>query len=183
MESFTFYFNEIIPDYETWKANVEQLGIIDYNDPLDAQFDVFCYNLIDRQYHNVNVRYNTPYAFLGSLLNVYLNKYKLFKKEKELIDEIYKLSLKDIELINTTLSNMANNPNDEPNDPTKPLNFISAQTYQQLTDNRFKAYFNALNNMPTLNVFKFLKGTPEELGFEDLFMNVQPNLKYYYGGN
>ena len=78
---------------------------------------------------------------------------------------------------------MTNNPNDEPNDPTKPLNFISAQTYQQLTDNRFKAYFNALNNMPTLNVFKFLKGTPEELGFEDLFMNVQPNIKYYYGGN
>lgn len=183
MGSFTFYFNEIIPDYETWKANVEQLGLIDYEDPIDARFDLFCYNLVSRQYHDVNVRYDSPFAFLGALLNVYLNKYNQFKKEKELIDEIYKLTLDDIELMNTTLSNMANNPNDEVEDATRPLNYISAQTYQRLTDNRFKAYMTALNNIPTLNVFKFFKGTPEELGFEDLFMNVQPNLKYYYGGN
>lgn len=178
--AFTFYFNDVIDSYNTWKSNVEQLGIIDYSDPLQADFDLFCYNILAREYHNVNIRYDEPYSFIGELLNIYLNKFQQFYKQKQLIDAMYNLTLEEISLLNKTLSNMANNPNEDPTDPTQPLNFISAQTYRQLTENKFKAYLKAIENIPSLNIYNFLKGEGDEMGFDDLFMVVQPNLKFLY---
>lgn len=182
MVAFTFFFQEIFSSYDDWKQFFENNStIVDYTDPLEAQFDNFCYNILTRHFHNVNIRYDTISAFLSELLNVYENKFKQFLNEKKVIDAISQLTIEDYQIVSKGLTNMANNPNDDVEDPTQPLNYISAQTYNQIESNKLKAYLDALNNMPSLNVYKFLKpNNPNEMGFTDLFMNVQPNIKYVY---
>lgn len=179
--SFTYYFEEIFPDYETWKDFIDASSYIDLTDATNLAFDEYCFNLLYRHFNHQNIRYSTIDAFLGELLNVYENKFEQFKKEKSLIDTIYSLTNDDLQLISTALTNMANNPNDDVADPLSPLSFISAQTFQQTQSNKLKAYLDALNNMPSLNIYKFFRPNNEyEMGFNDLFMNVQPNIKYLY---
>lgn len=182
--AFTFYFEELIPDYNTWKGIIQQANIVNYDDVLESNFDVFCYNLLSRHFSHQNIRYYEPEAFILELVNVYENKFKQFKKEKELIDAMQDLTLQELQLIQTSIVNMANNPNDQVEDPTQPLNYISAQTYTNLQSNRLKAYLDALNNIPSLNVYKFFNANkPNEMGFIDLFMNVQPiNFNLYDKG-
>lgn len=180
--AFTFYFEDIFPTYEKWKNFISiNSNIIDYTDVTQANFDKWCYNLLARHYNHTNIRYTCVDAFLGEILNVYENKFKQFMQEKMVIDKIHSLTPQDLELIQTNLTNMANNPNDDTAEPTKPLNFISAQTYQLVTSNKLRAYLDALNNMPSLNIYKFFKSqNKDEMGFDDLFMNVQPNQKFMY---
>lgn len=180
-DATTFKFEDIIPDYETFKGYISQFGIVNYNDNMEANFDIYCYNILSKFFHGQNVRYTTPNDFIFSLALVYQNKFSDFMKQKELIDKMHKLTDDDIVYLNQTLSNVANNPNDEPQDATKPLNFISGQTFQTIKGNKFNAYLNALNNMPTLNIFNFIHcKNCDEMGFTDLFMNVQPNNIYLY---
>lgn len=178
----TFYLEDIFASYDDWKDFIQNNSdIVDYSDATQANFDAWCYKLLMRHYNHTNIRYTTPDAFLGELLNVYENKFKQFMREKMIIDKIYSLTTEDFELIQTNLTNMANNPNDDTADPTQPLNFISAQTYQLANSNKMKAYLDALNNMPSLNIYKFFKAqNKDEMGFDDLFMNVQPNQKFMY---
>lgn len=179
--SYTFYFNEIFPTYDDWVNTMKDFNIVNYEEVMQANFDNYVYKILFNQYYNVNVRYSTIGDFVTSLSNVYLNKFNKFLKQKELLDKIYNLTDNDILTLTQTLSNMANNPNTEPVDPTTPINYISAQTYQMLTDNKLKGYLNALESIPNMKVYNLLKPeTEQEMGFSDLFMNVQPNLKYFY---
>ena len=160
---------------------MEQESFIDYNDPTQSTFDEFAYNLISRHYSHCNIRYSTPEPFINELVNVYQNKFGQFLKEKNIIDEMYNLTNDELIMLNNTLTNIANNPNDAPADPLQPLQYISAQTYTQTNDNKLRAYFNALNSIPNLNTYKFLKAHDDyEMSFDDLFMAVQPNLKSIY---
>lgn len=182
--ALTFYLENIFESYDDWKDFIQNnSSFVDYDDEIQANFDKWCFNLLMRHFNHTNIRYSTPNAFLGELLNVYENKFKQFMQEKSVIDKIHSLTTKDFELIQTSLSNIANNPNDDTADPTKPLNFISGQTYQIANSNKLRAYLDALNNMPTLNIYKFFKAqNKDDMGFEDLFMNIQPNQKFYFKG-
>lgn len=172
--AFTFYFNEIIANYDDWKEVMSD--IVNYDDEIESAFDLYCHKLISRHYHNVNVRYSEPDAFIFELQNVYENKFKQFLKQKQIIDEVYKLTNDDIVTQTTGLNNLANNPNEEPSDPTKPLNFISAQSLNIVKDSKVRAYLTALNSIPTLNIYNFFKAQNEyEMSFDDLFMQVIPN--------
>lgn len=179
----TFYFNEIFPTYDSWKIYVEQLDLVDYNKQMEASFDAYCYNILSRYFSNVNIRYREKNAFLCQLANVYTNKFKKYLQQKELIDSLYKLTIEDFQLIQKSLVNMASNPNSKPDNPLKPLDFISEQSYSQVESNRLRAYLEAINNIPTLKVDDFIKGNikeKEEMHFIDLFVNVQPNNIYVY---
>lgn len=179
--SFTYYFEEIFPDYESWEYFIEQSSNIDLTISENALFDQYCYNLLFRHFNHQNIRYTSIDAFLGELLNVYENKFAQFKRQKKLVDKIHNLTDDDLQLVTTALTNMANNPNDEVSDPLQPLSYISAQTFEQMQSNKLKAYLDALNNMPSLNIYQFFKANnKDEMGFEDLFMNVQPKIIYLY---
>lgn len=180
-DAFTFYFEDIFHDYDTWKSVMEEYSTIDYTKTEEAAFDQFCFKLLFRHYNHANIRYDTPDAFVSELLNVYENKFKQFMTEKRIIDKMSDLTLDELQIVSTTLTNMANNPNDDVSDPLQPLNYISAQTFNQVQSNKLRAYLEALNNIPTLEIYKFFKAnTPQEMGFDDLFMSVQPNSKYVY---
>ena len=179
--AYTFYFDDIIPDYDTWRGIMEQESFINYEDATQSAFDLFVYRLLSRHYAHCNIRYSTPEPFVLELVGVYQNKFGQFLKQKNIIDEMYQLTNEELVLVNNALTNIANNPNDAPADPLQPLQYISAQTYTQSNDNKLRAYYNALNSIPNLNTFRFLRSSDDyELSFDDLFMQVQPNLKPLY---
>lgn len=178
--ALTYYFNEIFTSYYDWKDFSYSLGLFDPQSAADAPyraFDQFCYNVLARYFINQNVRYTEVNTFLCKLANVYVDRFKQFYNQKEAIDALYGLTADDYAIVNNYLNNMANNPNELPSDPLKPLEFISAQRYGQVTSNRLKAYLDAINGMPSLRINEFIKGRREyadEMAFTDLFMNVQP---------
>lgn len=179
--ALTFYFEDIFTDYQTWRQIIETTEIVDYTKPEEEFFDKYCFDLLSRHYSHCNIRYDEPESFILEIVDVYQNKFKQFLKEKEMIDTIYKMSLNDILRVRESLTNMANNPNNEPNDPNEPLNFISAQSYMYENEGKLKGYLQALNNIPTMNIYKFFKAeNKDEIGFDDLFMIVQPNFKFMY---
>lgn len=170
----TFYFQDVFPDYDSWKNMMITTGIVDYNDSVEAAFDKYCFNLLARHYRNNNIRYLDPNDFACELVNVYENNFKAFKKKKELIDSIYNLTLDEITEITKAITNVANNPNDVVKDPESPINFISAQTYQIGKNGRLTSYIEALKSIPDYKINDFL------YNFKHLFMVIQPNNIYLY---
>ena len=180
--AYTFYFNDIFEKYDDWKSVMSDNGIVDYNDSASALFDERCYNLLTWQFGKQNIRYSEPDAFISQLLLIYSEKFNKFKKEKEIIDKIYKLNDDELILVQELLTNMANNPNTEVSDPKKPMQYISAQTYQSTNNSKLKSFLTALNNMPSNNIFKFLNGKESDydMSFRDLFMVVIPPIVDFY---
>lgn len=185
--ALTFLFADIFPTYAEWRTFSAQINAVGENPEPDVlAFDQFCYNALYRTFAKQNVRYTTQEQFVNALATVYEQKFTQFYKQKQIIDSIYNLTEADYILASQTLTNIANNPNTEPADPMKPLQFISAQTVSSLTDNRLKAYLDALNNMPMLDITKFIYGERDNpknihfMQFADLFMQVLPNTVNIY---
>ena len=182
--TLTFLFNDIFKNYSEWEYWSRQVGVIDFNKNEDILFDKYCYKILSRHFCNQSIRYNTIDEFLLELALVYENKFNQFKMQKRLIDNIHKLSNEEIETLNESLTNMANNPNTAPDNPRQPLKYISAQTFGVAKKGKLQAYLDAINNIPTLKVFDFInKSSDGGLSFKDLFMIVQPINYYVYGGN
>lgn len=178
--AITFYFQDIFPNYEEWKNTIENEGIVDYNNPEQSTLDEYCYKLISRQYHNCNIRYSTVNDFLGALLNVYENKFLQFKREIEITKKLYALTEEELLRVNEALSNNARNPNNIVEDPTKPVRWFGEQVYSTLNGSKLDTYIRSLESLPSLRIFKFFGREGEEMGFNDLFMQVLPNQKFYY---
>ena len=185
--AITYFFDEIFPTYEDWRTFSAQTTAVGENpEPDILAFDKFCYNALYRTFAKQNVRYTTKEQFINALATVYDQKFTQFYKQKQIVDNIYNLTEADYILASQTLTNVANNPNTQPDDPMQPLQYVSAQTVSNLTDNRLKAYLDALNNMPMLDITRFIYGERDNpknkcfMQFSDLFMNVQPNAVYLY---
>lgn len=180
--AFTYLFEDVIPDYETWQEIMADNGVIDYTNAVDAAFDAWCFKLLMRHYSHSNIRYSRKEPFIGELLNVYENKFAQFKREKALIDAVNALSLQDLAELNESLTNMANNPNEyNPLNSDGVLPFISQQNFTKITSNKLRAYLDALNNVPSLNIYKFFKANDKnEMGFDDLFMQVLVPQKFLF---
>ena len=177
--AFTYTFENIFSNYDEWKEYFELTEIIDYNNMDDALFDKYCYNILARHFTHQNIRYLEIDAFLLELTNVYQSKFYQFKRQKEMLDKMYSLTDNDLLELEQYINNVANNPNDDIQDPKKVLNFVSAQTYSQKIGNKLEQYLKALNDIPSLSIYKFINDAEYgALSFKDLFMNVQPR-KYF----
>lgn len=181
----TFYFNDIFPTYDEWKTFMGDSGVIDYTDPLLTSFDEWAYNVIKRRFKWQNVRYAVPEQFQDAIANVYESRAKAFAHQRAVLNDLYGLSADDLARVGTSLINYANNPNTAPSDPLAPLPYVSNQNYSVQENNRYNAYLRAINNMPILNIDEFLRGGSNydgAMSFENLFMNVQPNINFWYKG-
>ena len=181
----TFYFNDIFPTYDEWKTFMTDSGVIDYSDALLTSFDEWAYNVIKRRFKWQNVRYAVPEQFQDAIANVYESRVMAFFKQKQMLESLYKLTDDDIVKVGESLINYANNPNTAPSDPLAPLPYVSNQNYSVQENNRYNAYLRAINNMPILNIDEFLRGGSNydgAMSFENLFMNVQPNINFWYKG-
>ena len=176
MSNYTFKFGEIFDTYEKWKTFSEECGFINFTDETEAKFDEYCYKVLFRHYQRANIRYTSIADFCNELSIVYESKFKQFKKQQEVIDKIYNLTEDEILQVNQVLSNYAENPNNKPDDPTKPLNFITNQTYTNQQNGKLSGYLLALSSIPVLDIYSFLRKSENDgMSFNELFMVVLPN--------
>lgn len=181
--AYTFYFEQIFPSIIEWNIFIGTYStVVDLTNPIDSAFNTYCYTLLSNHYNHCNIRYTSIDAFKSELLNVFDNKFAQFKREKALIEKVNSLTDDDLALVSEYINNQANNPNeDNPLNTEGFLGYISLQNFTKEKANRLRAYLDALRNVPSMNIYKFFKATDEYMmGFDDLFMNIQPNQKYEY---
>lgn len=180
-DAITFYFQDIFTSYNDWKQLInDNSDIVDYDDTVQYAFDMWAYGLLERHYHNCNIRYTNINDFIGELLNVYDNKFKAFMREVELINNLYDLTNDELAEISNAISSTANYPNENASDPSAWVSFISQQAYNKVNTSKLEAYLRGLNAIPTKRIYQFFKAPKGEMGFDDLFMNVQPIQEYFF---
>ena len=172
--AFTFYWQEIFPDYDTFKTFIYTLNL--YNpitDSISEEFNQYIYGILSRQYYNNNVRYDSIEAFKMAFATAYINNFQLLKKRKELLNLQYGLTATDFEIISKSLVNSAYNPNNVPEDPLQPIDYVSAQNYSVGYINKLNAYIQALNSLQDLDIEYIIRK------FDYLFIQELPESEEY----
>lgn len=182
--TYTWTFGELFPDYDTWQQFItNNTQAIDYSIEAVATFDKFCYDALSRRFAGSEIRYSIKAPFYGQLLNIYLTNFFAFKREKELIDKIYQLTEDEILIASKVWSNLALEPNTLNTPADEILNYIGQQTSSFDTRGKLDRYFQALKQVPTLDLARFFKNKYAGISFEDLFIQMYaPDYAVYYKG-
>lgn len=169
MSKITFYFKDLLPDFNTFKTFAKETGL-DVDNMTASELSVLqhCYNILYWRYSLSNVRYATPEAFYCELGISFDEEFRRYLKRYQIIGEAYKLTLDDFTTLNKAVSNYANNPNDEVDEPLEPLSYISSQTFQAQFSNKLQAYLLAIETLPSKYDNDFLEK------FKHLFINIIP---------
>jgi len=170
----TFYFEDIFTSYEDFKEFTDSLGIYEATDVVSEAFNQYLFNILYARYCGNSINYNVPQYFLYAFGLRYIDSFKKFKKQKELIDKINELTEEDLQVLTETISNGAFNPNDTPTEYWKPLNYITNQSATRLNSPKLIAFINAVQAMPTQRIEEFTET------FIDLFTLFMPTGKYIY---
>lgn len=182
-DAYTFYFSDIFPDLQSFANFCDTYGVLQSGKPGVWEFMNYSYKLLSRAFWHANIRYTDPNDFCRAFANVLENRFEQYKKQKELIDKFYKLTDDEILIVRESISNISDNPNTKPDDPRKPLEYISSQSFSSLTNSKVKGYLQAINSIPSLRIDEFIRGRREyadEISFLDLFMTVLPRIDYRY---
>lgn len=172
----TFYFNDIFPDLDTFTVFCESYGIYDtgLDQAANTAMTNWAWQELFARYSFNSVQYDTPDAFKVAFAQVlrqhwaqYSQQIALIKKVVALTDDEYLYALERI-------VNQSYNPNSEVEDPRKPLNFISAQTFETAHDNKMRAFLDAVNAMPSTRAIEFCDR------FKFLFTQYFYQKKVYY---
>lgn len=168
----TFLFRDVFPTYQIFKSLTDQLQL--YDDDTEDTFNEYCYNVLIRNYAVNNIRYSTIDGFLLDFANCYQDYFAQYLNEKKIIEALHLLTLDELRLTQEVLNNSAQAPNTKPDDPTKPLPYISSQVYSRVTGTKLVVYLQALQNMPSMRIREFVAR------FKDLFMQVIPNNVFWF---
>ena len=98
-----------------------------------------------------------------------------YQKQLEQIDKVYQLTADELQTINTAIANQSLNPNTKVEDPTQPIDYISAQALTIARDNKLQAYLRAIANIPTKLIDSML------LRYVNLFKTILPRQVFVYG--
>lgn len=172
--AITFYFKEIFPTVYTFIQYLIKYDIANIRDTETFIFAKYVYKILYRRYHNSNIQYDTVEAFKNDFANVLEDNFTKYKQQLDLIKKMQNFTEDDIVRISSAIANQANNPNNKPDDPTKPLGYISAQASTFANDNKFQAYIRAINNIPTQLIDTMLRRCV------NLFKTIIPNQVYVY---
>ena len=169
MSNLTFTFKELFPNLATFKTFASETGIdVDHMTADDLVVLEHTYYILYSRYSIANVRYTTPEAFYGEMGITFDDEFRRYLKRYKLIANAYNLTNEDFEILNRAVSNYANNPNDEVQNPLDPLTYISSQTYNAQFSNKLQAYLLAIETLPSEYDEDFLAK------FKHLFINIIP---------
>lgn len=169
--AFTFFWQEVFPDYNTFKEFTDNLELYKTTEPIDTvseELNKFIYGILSRQFYNNNIRYDDVEAFKMAFASAYINNFNLIKKRKNLLEAQYQLTNEDLEIISKNIINSSYNPNNALTNPLEPIDYVSAQNYTVGKINKLNAYISALNNLQDLDIDFIIKK------FEYLFVQILP---------
>ena len=173
MATHTFTFLEIFPNYEFFKEKILEESILPAAD-IDEPTLKYIWALMYRSFGNIEVMYTVKQDFIDRFLNEFEDYFAKIKREREIISKIHKLSDDELLIVSESINNFANNPNDLPEDPTKPLSYISNQNWGRITNGKIAAYLQALNNLPSYRSGEIIKK------FRPLFWDSLTSTCYIY---
>lgn len=144
----TLCFNEIFKNYDEFKAYTDEFALYTSTDTISEAFNQQLFYLLYNHYLGCAVAYNTQDEFCAEFGIKYQQHFKQFVMKKKQLDELYKLTNEDLQILSESLSNYSNNPNYKTNSPFELLDFTSAQTRGRTKAGKLQAYLNALRIMP-----------------------------------
>ncbi len=164
--AYTFYFKEIFSDLDEF---VSFLG--EYNIPTTNEtFNAFIYQQLFCQFANSNINYDTVDAFKRHFAIELLNIYKQYEFKYKTLDEMYKISIDDLNVIQYGINNVALNNNSSIENALDTLvNFVSSQTSDKTRANKLASYITAVRDIADMYIFDFLDK------FKKHFMSIIPN--------
>lgn len=173
--ALTFLFKEIFPTKEDFLNYLTEYNIVEnLTSADDENFANYIYKILYRRYANSNVQFDTIEDFKLNFANVLEDNFKKYKQQLRIIQKVQNLTDDELITISTALANQSNNPNTAPDDPTKPLEFISAQAFTLARDNKLQAYLRAVNTIPTQLIDEML------MRCANLFKTLIPNQVFVY---
>lgn len=164
MSKQTFYFEEIFPDYASFKATTDLLNL--YVDQASELINQKLYDLLMRRFCKDNVAYDTPEAFVMEFSLAYEENFKQYINKSKLVDAINELTVEDFKVISESINNTALNPNTAPADPKTALPYVSSQLYSLAKTGPLASFLAALDAVPTARNYEFLNK------FEFLFLQI-----------
>lgn len=173
MSTHTFKFLEIFPNYDSFKETILAQTILEESEIDEATLKYF-WAIMYRSFGNVEVMYTVKQDFIDRFLNELEDLFTKVKRERELVAKIHQLTDEEIAVVSESVNNFANNPNDLPEDPTQPLEYISNQNWGRIANGKFTAYLQALNNIPSYRIGSIIRQ------FRPLFWDSLPNTIYIY---
>lgn len=149
----TKYFKYIFPDMETFKIFLTEYTNID-NEDIE---NIFYYKYLYNMFENSSINYYEVDSFKKHFGLTYENLFEKYKKQREIIDELYRINLNELITTQVFISNLANNPNDMPQNPLDTaLDFVSQQTSSKITANKLESYFKSIQMVGDKLITNFL---------------------------
>lgn len=170
--AITFLFKEIFPTKNDWAEFIQAYTAIDYSE--DNSFIDYLYTKFYRYYGNANVNYETKEEFKCYFSIGFEDYYYKYKTQYNQIKKLYAITDDEILKVGEAIRNEADNPNDKPDDPTKPLEYITRQDYTVDKGSKFYKFNDYINKLTDLRTRKFLDT------FATYFKWVYTNKKYIY---
>lgn len=172
----TLCFKDVfVNGYEDFKVFTDDIGLYNAEDIVAEEFNKHLYYTLYNRYVGVDLAYDTVDLFLAEFGIAYQQYFKQFLIKKKLTEELYKLDLKDFEILTESIANFSNNPNYVNTDAWETLKYISQQQRGRAKAGKLTAYINAIRVMPDAQIDAMLKQ------FDYLWLDILPtDLVYLY---
>lgn len=151
-DSYTFYFEEIFPDHQSFSDYLTNYGIVL---PLSITSQNL-YDLFLDRYMNCSIAFDTIDVFkhrFKILLNDYLQEYAT---RIATLNKVYPLTDDELLVVNTYINNYANNPNYQLTDVYNELGYVSNQNNGINRGNKLGAYITYLKTLTPYGNQEFL---------------------------
>lgn len=140
----TFYFKDIFPDLNAFKAAMLNYSELSTTEAIHATLFRYLYN----HYCNSNIAYITEDAFKRHFFEYYDDTFKQYKKRLELIGLMYDVTADDIQLLSQTINAIANNDDTALSNPLDSLaSYVSMQQGSKSKTNKLLAFIDAIDKI------------------------------------
>lgn len=100
------------------------------------------------RFSNSEIAFDTKEIFKHKFIQKLLNILNNFCYKQRMLEKVFNLTDDDLEVVNSTLAQIANNPNEVNTDGlTTPLTFFDQQTGTKTRENKLNAYIKAFTLM------------------------------------
>lgn len=158
----TLCFNEIFPDYATFKEFTKQFNLYETTDVLAETINTKLYYLLYNRYIGCSLAYDTEEEFTAEFGIAYMEYFMQFYARQKVLTDIYKLTDEDYLIMGESLNNYSSNPNYTQTDPFEYIKFTTNQSRGRTKNNKLVAFINALRSQPdaqlnnVINKFDYL---------------------------
>lgn len=159
----TFYFDDVIPDYATWKLYVSK--DIEKDDIID---NLFFTQLLSR-YRKSQIAYTNQEFFIEELKICYRNVYGKYAGIYNTSKKIQALTDDELKFLRDIVSNISLRPTTQVTNVNEIFTYINEQRRNFATGSPLDRYLLFIANMPTYWLDEFAKD------FEYLFLPYIPN--------